>query len=141
MANPVKGEVDFELDGRTFTLSYSIDSLCVLEDLLDLSVTEIGRQMATAPRLGFLRAVLWAGLRDHHPGLEVVQVGEMITQIGFEKLGQLIAVAYFKSFPTAEKKPAHPPKPPTRKPAAGSGKSSSKPGANSRSAVQASSGA
>jgi len=77
MPNPLKGEVSIGLGKETFTLFYDVDTLCVAEDLLNLSTAEIlSGVTARKVRMGFMRGLLWAGLRQHHPDLSLVEVGE-----------------------------------------------------------------
>ena len=80
-SNPHKGEVSFELvSGETYTLQFTIDAVCTLEELLDKSTMEIFTQLARG-RIGTLRACMWAGLQAHHPKISVREAGEMIPHI------------------------------------------------------------
>lgn len=97
-ANPIKGEVAFEVSGATYILVYTIDALCALEDRLNLSVEEIGRKMGGSPRIGFLRSVFHAGLREHHPALTERETGELFPLLGFDRVGALIGEAFGKAF-------------------------------------------
>lgn len=101
-ANPLKGEVTFEIEGEAHTLVYTIDSLCALEERLDMGVEEIGEKMGKSPRIAFLRAVFHAGLREYHPKVTEKQAGEMFKVLGFERVGEMIGEAFGKAFGTAE---------------------------------------
>ncbi len=127
-ANPLKGEVAFEASGATYTLLYSINSLCALEDRLDMTVQQIGERMSTAMRLSFLRSVFHGGLSTHHATLTEVEVGELIEDMGVKRTGDLIAEAFFKAF--SDGKAASEPRPRKAKTGAGTGPSSSPSGAN-----------
>jgi hypothetical protein len=96
--NPLRGEVSFEADGVPMTLVFSIDSLCVLEDRLDMSVSAIGQKMSEDMRIGFLRSVFWAGLREHHPEISEREAGELITAVGAQEVGALIGAAFSLAF-------------------------------------------
>ena len=102
MGNAIKGEVSFEAGGRTYVLVYSIDALCALEERLDISVTEIGQAMGKTMRLGFLRALFWAGLRERQPEVTEKAAGELIPLIGADALAPLLTEAFAKAFPTPE---------------------------------------
>lgn len=108
MANAIKGEVAFDLAGEPFTLVYSINALCVLEERLNMGVSEIGAKMGDEPRLGFIRTLFWAGLQDHHPALTETRAGEIIGEITPQRAGELIGEAFLKAFPQAEAANASP---------------------------------
>lgn len=94
--------VSLELGGRTLWLQYDIDKLILLEDLLDLGVDEINAQLATNGRLGFVRAVLWAGLQAHQPGIDLKAAGELLALPGADGVGAAIGTAFLKAFPQPE---------------------------------------
>lgn len=109
MANPHRGEVSFEADGATYTLRYSANSLCELEESLGRGVIEITRELASwkdSPekiRFGLIRAVFWAGLREHHPELDLKAAGELILAAGgaveaMVKIGE----AFGQAFPSPQ---------------------------------------
>jgi hypothetical protein len=97
-ANPLKGEVSFELvSGEAYTLQFTIDAVCTLEDLLDKSSMEIATALARG-RIGTLRAAMWAGLQAHHK-ISVREAGELIPQIkGEAKALQLVTRAMNLAF-------------------------------------------
>lgn len=127
MANPQKGEVSFEADGKTWTLRYSANALCELEDHLSRGVVDIaselqswgppvgpdGKSSGETPeraaervkliRLGTLRAVFWAGLRDHHPDIDIRHAGDLLVAAGGAMGGlALVADAFAQAFPEPE---------------------------------------
>ena len=100
MANKHRGEVELEVDGQTWTLRYSANALCELEDALNLGVAEIVEtlQNPKGVRIKTLRALLWAGLRDRHPEMTLAMAGDLLTATGvptaFEHVGQAIGRAF-----------------------------------------------
>lgn len=110
MANRLKGEVSLPHGGDTFTLLYDIDALCAAEEVLDLSVQQILDGLSNhKPRMGFVRGLLWAGLRTDHPGLSLVEVGQRFLGpggIGMREALVYIADALAKAFPKPEKEAA-----------------------------------
>src|SRR5687767_6768190 len=99
MANRVKGEVPFEVDGQPYTLSFGINSLCALEDRLGKTVAEIGALFGGSMGLRDLRAVFWAGLQDRHAGLTELDAGRVMTDLGAKRAGELIGEAFLAAFP------------------------------------------
>lgn len=117
MANPHKGQLEFEADGRRLTLHYSTNAICELEDELDRSFISISKEMAAATtepdriRFSTLRAILWAGLRDHHPEIDIKSAGDLMISVGgVVKAMQLISEGFSRAFPAPESKGARPPK-------------------------------
>ncbi len=122
-ANPVRGEVTFEAEGQTYRLVFSTNALAALEDRLDKSVGEIGSMFETGLRLGHLRALMWAGLSDHHDVSELA-AGDLIDLIGHETAGEKIGQAFVLAFPEEDASGAARPQKPAVKKTAGTGKTS-----------------
>lgn len=103
MANPVKGEVAFEAAGKTYTLSYSVNALCALEEAAGEGVTQIAARMGDPQglRLAMVRSLFWAGLRDHHPEVTVEECGRLMDGVGLDKAGELVGRAFVLAFPQA----------------------------------------
>jgi hypothetical protein len=143
MANPHKGEVGFEIDGTPYTLRFSANALCELEDELGLGVNAIAGQLADPKdlRLKTVRAVFWAGLRDHHSEITLIQAGEIVTAMSLPVALETIANAFSAAFPSRETK-TDPQKPvPSAGPAKtvdGTGNTSSENGVNKVSTTKSS---
>lgn len=80
MANPIKGEVSFESGGKQWKLVYNYNAVCELEDMLGVGVNEINALLADPKKMKMstVRAVFWAGLREHHAEIDIRGAGEMI---------------------------------------------------------------
>lgn len=94
--------VVLQLGALSFRLQYDIDALVMLEDLLDQPWDDIRAQLTTNQRVGFTRAVLWAGLQAHHPNLGLKPAGELLNHAEAEAIGPAIAAALRKAFPVDE---------------------------------------
>lgn len=101
MANPLKGEVSFPVGEETFTLAYTINALIVLEERLDMSVVEIGKRLNEEGRLGFLRALFWAGLIERQPSMTEVGAGTLLQAYGPQEARAKILDAFIAAFPKA----------------------------------------
>lgn len=99
MANRQKGEVAFQLEGKAYTLRYSIDALCALEQSTGMKISEIGLLSGGAAGITELRALLWAGLRERHAELDLKAAGELIRLDKVAELTKSIVDAFMAAFP------------------------------------------
>jgi hypothetical protein len=109
MANKVKGEVAFEVEGEGYVLLLDFNALCELEDelpgLLD------GTAEIKSPKA--IRAVFHAGLQARHPGVSLRRAGEIIHAVGLDTVADLVRQAFDASFPAkGGEGQARPPKAP-----------------------------
>jgi hypothetical protein len=98
MANPNRGEVELKAGDKTYTLAFTINSVCELETMLDKSVGEVVADMG---RVSVVRAVLWAGLRHHHK-VDLEQAGQIMHEAGAAVTAQAINQALAMAFPQPE---------------------------------------
>lgn len=100
MANQLRGEVGFQADGQDYTIVYTIDALCHLEDRLDQDIGAIlERCRHELRRLGFLRVLLWAGLREKHPEVDEQAAGDLVAKVGVVSMGAMLATAMMQALP------------------------------------------
>lgn len=110
MSNPHRGEVALVVGSATYTLCYSINALCNLEEKLDKPIAEIidtlGKKEGKNIKLGLVRSLVWAGLLEKMPDVTPEKAGEIIQEGGvdavLEKVGEAISIA----FPNKEAKAA-----------------------------------
>ena len=110
MTNRVKGEVPLKAGDRTYTLRFSANAICELEDQLDMGINQIAKQMADpeAMRMKTVIAVVWAGLRDHHPDITLAQAGEIITDASLIGSMEAVSEAFTVAFGEKEVDPTQP---------------------------------
>lgn len=107
MDNPETGDVSFEARGKRYTLRYTTAAFVSLEAHLDRGIFDIYEELATwSPqfdpktkkpvpesdeqtlarirklRVGFMRALFWAGFHDLHRDVTVDEAGEIMKEIG-----------------------------------------------------------
>jgi len=116
MANPHKGEVEFRVGEKSFTLRLSADAICNVEEATGKGVLVLLEQLnnrATCS-LSLMRLFLWAGLKEKHPDIDVKAAGELIIDAGgiFAVL-EIFMLAFARAFPDQEvgETGGHPPKP------------------------------
>lgn len=98
MANPHRGEISLKAGDKAYTICFTINSVCELEDRLGKSVGEIVGDMG---RISVVRAVLWAGLLHHHK-VSLEQAGEIMHEAGAAATAQAINAAMAMAFPQPE---------------------------------------
>lgn len=107
MANPHKGEVAFDADGKRYVLRYSIDAICQLEAETGKGIVALISDLESPERMSvtLARQVLWAGLTEHHPNITVKDAGELIAAAGgLVRIVSLFGEAFAAAFPQPEGK-------------------------------------
>lgn len=105
MANKNKGEVSFEVNEKSYTMRFSANALCELEDVLNMGVNDVAEQMAKPKnlRIKTVRGIFWAGLRDCHPEITITQAGELIQDLTLPRCLELIGKAFTLAFQDSTK--------------------------------------
>jgi hypothetical protein len=112
MANPHKGEVSFDANGAAYTLRYSINAICELENETGKGIVALMTELEDPTRMSMTlaRQIMWAGLREHHPDITVKAAGELISAAGgLMRFVQVLNTAFAESFGIADGK-ENPPK-------------------------------
>lgn len=129
MPNIHKGEIGFECGGQQYVLRYSTNALIEIEGALDMNVTEVSAALGNVQnlRMGTVRTIFWAGLRDRQVNTSQQVAGEIMFEIGFARTMELIGLAFQAAFPGSEDVADRPPQPApaTEARPAGTGQSSS----------------
>ena len=104
--NRAKGEAGFDVEGQTYVLAFNVNAMCEVEYILDLSTDRILRALVASPPLHVVRALLWGGLRQHHPDIDLIGAGDLIERSGgpgpaLDKIGQALISAFPEADETA----------------------------------------
>lgn len=139
MDNPETGDVSFEANGKTYVLRYTTAAFVALEAYLDRGIIDIYEELSTwSPpfdpekkvalaetpqqilarvkkmRLGFMRAVFWAGFHDRHRDVTIDQAGELMESIGGMMVAyKLVVEGVSHSHARGQEGAARPPKGPS----------------------------
>jgi len=101
-SNPQRGDVSFDLSGKTYTLRYSHLALAKLEADQDKSLFQIMTELSTpgSIRINTVISLLWAGLQKHHPGMTKEDVAELLDEMDGGAPAMMIHVneAFAKAF-------------------------------------------
>lgn len=100
MANRRKGEVELEAGDQVYTLRFSTNTICSLEDELGMGINEIGGLLSDPAnfRISTLRAIVKACLTET---VTTEKSGDIIDQAGFGPVGDAIGKAFAAAFPDA----------------------------------------
>lgn len=99
MANPVRGEARLNVEGRAYVLAFTINAMCEAEYILGKPTDQILAALVNSAPLNVVRALLWAGLRKHHPEVDLAGAGDLIEALGgagpaLEVIGEAMNAAF-----------------------------------------------
>lgn len=89
MANPIKGEVGFSVEGQDYTLLLDLNALCEVED----HIPGIMNGAADLASLKAVRALFWGGLQEHHAGITMRDAGRLVQALGLADAAAKVAEA------------------------------------------------
>lgn len=95
----------FEYDGVSYRLRYSIKAMGALQDHYSLSsINEVAERLQIDSEMGAddIVAIVWAGLRSHHPEVTKPQVLDMLDELGLEEMQVLMTKAFAAQAPRGE---------------------------------------
>lgn len=104
MANHIKGESTFKIQDKEYTLCFDNEALIQLEDILDQGIVGVCLEMqrwGKEPeriRLKWIRAMLWAGLRQHQPKITLEEAGDIMDAGGGVSMMNVIGEAMSKAW-------------------------------------------
>lgn len=115
MANREHGEVEFEAEGKTYTLRLDVNAMIAAQAAAgikdDVEFWGI-LSLRLAYSLALLRALVTRGLKAFDPKITDSEVGQIITVLGTYRMVEIVTEALHWALP---------PKKPGEKPAAGGG--------------------
>lgn len=109
--NPVKGEVSFPVDDKTYILQFTIDAICSLEAENGKGIIGLISELQDPSKvsLTLARQMLWAGLQEHHPEITVKEAGELIPAAGgMMSVMRMFEKAFKAAFPELKEGDARP---------------------------------
>lgn len=112
MANLNRGQVALPVGDQEYTLSFSINAVCELEDALDMPVAKIADALndQSNVRMSMIRTVIWAALRDHHEDVTIKEAGRIASDAGIPIVMEAIGRAFAAAFPQEAAGKGNPPK-------------------------------
>jgi hypothetical protein len=116
MANPHKGEVAFEADGKRYTLSFSANAICEAEEHFGSDPGEVlSEAIGDKPckgRLQILRRFFWLALGDHHADVTFEDTKALLKRIAPADMAVMVGKAFAFAMPDVDAgAPVDPPTP------------------------------
>lgn len=113
MANPHRGAVALEAGGKVYSLRFTTNSICELEDSLGKPIMQIVSDMQgeSGASMKMIRSLVWAALLDGHPDMGPKEAGALIDEAGMETVTEKIGLTIQRFFPDQEgQESSRPPK-------------------------------
>jgi hypothetical protein len=86
MTNRIRGKVDFDVDGASYSLHFTANGMCELEAAAGCSAMAFLKRLEASAgddlSFGDVRLLFWAGLQEHHPDMTVRDAGALMTDMG-----------------------------------------------------------
>lgn len=116
MANVHKGEYGLEVEGKNYVLRYSADTVCDLEDQLQMTLSAIGEQMRDPDKMkmSMVRTMFIAGLADKHGDMDEAARRTLFKALSPVDAVKHVATAFAMAFGVEEEAAAgaaNPPRP------------------------------
>lgn len=111
--NPVKGEVTFQSGDKIYVFKLGTNAQVLLESRTGMSMAKY-LKADRIEELGSrdIRLIFWAGLTRNHPDLTEENVGDLIDDLGVERVGDIFLEAFESAKPKTENGAAGEPNPP-----------------------------
>lgn len=103
MANPARGSVALQAGDTAYTVSFSVNALCELEEAFGMSVQKIGSLFDDPDNVSMtnVRKLVMCGLHDHHEDVDEKEAGKIATDAGLQTCMDAISKAFQLAFPEA----------------------------------------
>jgi hypothetical protein len=115
MANPMKGEVTFEAEGKQYTFLYSLNSMSIVEGIAKKPFGKVVDELRDEDKISMttVQLMFWAGLQDHHKDISMEGASNLAQSIGgiVEVMKRITDAVNLMADPTGENKGERPRKP------------------------------
>lgn len=113
MANHLKGEVEIEMPGgRKLIFRLGVNEMIRIQDALGLADDDQKFILALSTMRSFkaIRVIFHSGLLRDQPDMTEEQAGDLVTELGLPRAGEVIAQAFRWAMPdqTSERRAAKP---------------------------------
>jgi hypothetical protein len=104
MANSARGSVALQAGDKAYTMAFSINALCELEDVFGVPAPKLGNLFEDAENISMkdVRKLVMVGLHDHHPEVSEKDAGVIAGDAGLQECMSAIEKAFRLAFPEAK---------------------------------------
>lgn len=94
MANPIKGEVPLEVDGKRYTFVLGTYALAALERRMKMQWPKLFKKAADGEwGINEILATVHAGMLRHQRDMTEEQAADLIDQVGLERINEMLGEA------------------------------------------------
>jgi Protein of unknown function (DUF3356). len=103
MANAARGSVALQAGDTAYTVSFSVNALCELEEVFGRPAPKLGEIFDDSEniRISDVRKLILCGLHDHHPDVTEKDAGAIAGAAGLQACMDAITRAFQLAFPEA----------------------------------------
>lgn len=101
MGNSSRGSVALQVGDTAYTVSFSINALCELEDAFGVTVQEVGALFGENASMKDVRKLARCALSDHHPDVSDKEAGKVVSDAGLPAFMDAVQKAFKLAFPEA----------------------------------------
>jgi len=107
MGNRLKGEIEFKSGAETYVLRFGMNELIELQEAYGIDDEDMDALMpklaAKMDALKGRRKAVFIALKANHPEITEQQVGDLVSDVGFQQMGKLILDALRWALPEKKK--------------------------------------
>ena len=112
MANANRGAVALEAGDKVYSLRFTTNSICELEDHFGQPISQVVEAMQDGKGVGMkmIRGLVWGALIDQHPDMDLKEAGAVLDAAGQDAVMEKVGLAMQRFFPDREEGKENPPK-------------------------------
>ena len=88
-------------DAKEYRLVLDANAFIEVETILDTTLPELFRAVVEKPSLRLFRAILYGSLTENHPEMTLRDAGDLIAEVGFERITKEIEALVLSVMPSA----------------------------------------
>ena len=99
MANPIRGEVALEANGKSYTFTLGTYALAALQRRSGMSTAKFFNRPSIDWGMDDILGLIHCGLMRHHKNITEEEVADLIDAVGNEKINEIISEGIKAAFP------------------------------------------
>lgn len=100
---PTEPIIHLDVDGQSFELAFDFETVAIAEDMTGRAIlTGLTREVATAPAINFVRALLYACLLKHQPKITYPEARALVKRDNLATVWTAVVDAYLSTCDVAD---------------------------------------